>query len=142
MDDEFGCKICGKLSKNQTEHNKHLHESHSMSAINLSKEVIHKNSKSNMNLKGCTECERSFFFSDTLGLHMNKYHKDAYLKNKAACVSAASITNIVGDVLEKVSLEIVKKEEIKTSLDVSSDEKDTKYEFNKEDSVNTSKIIG
>ena len=78
LDDEFGCKICGKLSKNQTEHNKHLHESHSMSAINLSKEVLHNNSKLNMNLKGCTECERSFFFSDTLGLHMNKYHKDAY----------------------------------------------------------------
>ena len=70
LEDDFGCKICGELSKNTKEHHWHLLKSHSESAINLAKEVINKNSEKHSLLKSCEKCGRNFLYKNTLVLHM------------------------------------------------------------------------
>ena len=43
LEDDFGCKICGKLSQTRKCHNEHLVKKHSKGAIDIATEVVMKN---------------------------------------------------------------------------------------------------
>ena len=46
LEDEFGCKICGNISKTKMCHNEHLHKAHSKEAILIASEIVKENMRS------------------------------------------------------------------------------------------------
>ena len=43
LEDDFGCKICGKFSQTRKSHNEHLSKNHSKGAIDIATEIVIKN---------------------------------------------------------------------------------------------------
>ena len=50
LEDEFGCKICGNVSLNNIDHNKHVINSHSTGAISIGTEIIRAKNDSGIKL--------------------------------------------------------------------------------------------
>ena len=70
------CKICETVSKNKSDHKKHLTRSHSEFAVSVATHVQIKNNKKPQQLHKCVSCERNFFFKESWKSHIKNCHFD------------------------------------------------------------------
>ena len=78
LEDEFGCKICGKIGQTKAGHIEHLNEEHSTGAILIAADVINKNmNRIEQGYKfDCEICQQSFVHILTLQAHLKNIHED------------------------------------------------------------------
>ena len=78
LEDEFGCKICGKISHNKSNHIEHLNEEHSTGAILIAADVVNQNTNriDQTNKYVCEKCHQSFIHILTLQAHHKNFHGD------------------------------------------------------------------
>ena len=75
LEDEFGCKICGSVNKNENEQWAHLNAAHSKEAVNIAIEIMNSKANKDINVRfECDLCDQIFIFKETLQGHMKRFH--------------------------------------------------------------------